>query len=913
MSSLTGGIELAPLNVKIEADVASFKSQMEKAKLVGAEKAKEISKNLSSVTKVGEKLESVGKTMTKYVTTSLAGVGVAALKMSLDFESSFAKVSTLLDENKVDFTKYKQDILKASNETKIGVNDFSEAVYQSISAGVDQQKAIEFTTNAMKLAKGGFTEGATAVDLLTTAINAYNLSAEDTNYISDLLITTQNLGKTTVNELAASMGKVIPVAKSVNFDIKELSTSYAVLTKNGIATAEAGTYLKAMLNELGKSGSDTDKALRELTGKGFADLKKEGKSTTDILKLISKYAQENELTLKDMFGSVEAGSAALVLMNKDGAEYNEILKEMGNSAGATNKAFSKMDATPMEKFKDALNKLKNAGIQLGTKLIPTFEKIVYKVSDLVDGFSNLSEEQQENILKWGEIAMAVGPVLSILGKGMQTFVSLKSTLGGITSALGLFSSSSVAAEAGAQGLGVAAKVAGGGVGALAGSFGGVIASIAPFVAGAAAIGVAGYGIYKTLSKEVVPSVDLFADVVEKSGSIMTQQGEIITYQTTKISESTKEAVGSYLQLDEETTKILEDMYINSTTITNDTCNELTQRYAEMGDTITKGLEEDKQNDIEVLGHFFTSSVSIQEDEKVEILKRINELYDGKKNKVTTTQEEITKILKEAAENNRELTEEEVETINGLQEKMKEQAIKTLSENEIEANVILERMKGHSTRITAEQTQQRVKELNKSTQEAKKLANDEYEETIRIITRLRDEACVIQADQAERMIEEARKQKEGTIEAIENTRLETLDKMRELNNDLDEQVDTATGEILSTWEKLKRWWSGWQPESKDFYATVTTHHSGGAKPGQTYVPRFNGMDYVPYDGYLARLHKGERILTAEENKIYNNNNNNNGLTVNIENFINNRKQDIKAMAEELEFYRRQVNLGGGRTF
>lgn len=99
------------------------------------------------------------------------------------------------------------------------------------------------------------------------------------------------------------MGKVIPIANSVNFGMDELSASYAQLTKNGIATAESGTYLKQMLSELGKTGSDADKALREMTGKGFADLKKEGVATADILNMMSRYAEQNDMTLKDMFGS----------------------------------------------------------------------------------------------------------------------------------------------------------------------------------------------------------------------------------------------------------------------------------------------------------------------------------------------------------------------------------------------------------------------------------------------------------------------------------------------------------------------------------------------------------------------------------------------------------------------------------
>lgn len=115
--------------------------------------------------------------------------------MAIDFEKSFAKVSTLLDSSKTDFNAYKKDLLKGSTEAKVPVEEFSEAVYNSISAGVESGKAIKFTSDAMKLAKGGFTDGASAVDILTTAINGYKLKAEDANRVSDLLINTQNLEK----------------------------------------------------------------------------------------------------------------------------------------------------------------------------------------------------------------------------------------------------------------------------------------------------------------------------------------------------------------------------------------------------------------------------------------------------------------------------------------------------------------------------------------------------------------------------------------------------------------------------------------------------------------------------------------------------------------------------------------------
>ena len=161
-----------------------------------------------------------------------------------------------------------------------------QATYQAISASVETASAASFAGTATKLAVGGFTSAATAVDVLTTAFNAYGLEASDATYLSDLLITTQNLGKTSVDQLAQSVGKVIPLASAYGVEMDNLSSAYAVLTANGVATAETGTYLKAMLNELGDSGSTVASVLMEQTGQSFASLMEQGYSLGDVLAIL---------------------------------------------------------------------------------------------------------------------------------------------------------------------------------------------------------------------------------------------------------------------------------------------------------------------------------------------------------------------------------------------------------------------------------------------------------------------------------------------------------------------------------------------------------------------------------------------------------------------------------------------------
>ena len=666
---MAGSIKLAPLMTEIKVDIANFKSDMEKAATIGTREADRISKKLSTTAKVGDMLSNAGSALTKGLTVPIVGAGAAVTKMAVDFESNFAKVSTLLDSNVVDFGIYKNQLLDASSESKVAVDEFSEAVYSSISAGVDQTKAINFTTQAMKLAKGGFTDGAKAVDVLTTAINGYNMRAEDSTKISDLLITTQNLGKTTVDELASSMGTVIPVASSVNYGIEELSASYAQLTKNGIATAESGTYLKAMLSELGKSGSITDKTLRDLTGKGFAQLKSEGTSTTDILQMLSDAAAKDGKTLKDMFGSVEAGSAALVLAKGNGAEYNEMLAAMGNSAGATQEAFEKMDATPAEKLKGSLNELKNEGIRFGSAFVPVIDKVSDVLKKSAKAFSGLSEEQQQNVIKWGAVLAATGPVLKVLGGGISTFTKLSSVMGGASKALGIFGSAQSAAAAAAGTASAAVGSAG-----LTGSMVGLLGVCAPIAAGAAAVGTGLYAVHESskLAKrgvnEASDEMSLMERVVAKLNGTETHTREELEAMGYVHKEFSENISPEFQKAVEESTKKVQDFNIFlreigfDNIITEDESAQFNQQVNDTCDEAIQTIQGKKEESQKALKALFVADDNVIDEGEKKVLDILSKSSDNQITEVNRLKEEILSIKQKAVDDGRTLNEKEIANI-----------------------------------------------------------------------------------------------------------------------------------------------------------------------------------------------------------------------------------------------------------
>ncbi|NFI52682.1 phage tail tape measure protein [Clostridium botulinum] len=913
------GIELAPLQTKLVVNATEFKSGMYSASKEAVQEADKITTQVNSKLQgIGEGMSNVGGKLTKGVTLPLAGVGIATGKMAMDFESNFAKVSTVLDSNVVNFDDYKKDILQASSDSKISVDEFSEAVYSSISASVDQTKAVEFTTNAMKLAKGGFTTGAKAVDVMTTAINGYKLKTEDATKISDLLIVTQNLGKTTVDELASSMGSVIPIASAANYSIEELSTAYALMTKNGIATSEAGTYVKSMLSEITKSGSITDKALRELTNKGFADLKKEGKSTTEIFSMLNEHAKKNNITLKDMFGSVEAGSAAMVLASGEGKEYNEILQAMGSSAGATQSAFDKIDATPAEQLKGSLNRLKNAGIQLGESLIPMVNKGADLIGTLADKFGSLTTEQQENLVKWGMVAITVGPALKIIGEGITTFSTLKTTVSGVSTALGLFKTGATVASVATEGVATAAATAGGAtaLGGLATSLGSVVVACAPAALAVGAVAIAGYEIHKELSEEVIPTVDLFADkVTTASGQVTMGYAGMASNagnSVVKISEATQTAVQSYMDMDNQTTQALYNQKVNHAVITGEIANDTVTKFQNMGQTIKDSYKSSYDEMYNTTYNFFAENSVLTEQKETEILNNITAKHQEREQVINQSMTRITEIYTSAKEQNRQLTEAEMTEINTIQQQMRDNAITTLSETEQEAAVIRERMKEYQGRLTAEMASEMIQKANEAKEGEIKAANEKYEEIIKQAARLK-EAGLITEQEYKDMVTSATNAKDESIKAATDTCNGVKQEISNATPGIEKEVDTQTGKIKNSYQRLKDNISGFftwlfsKSDEADNKAKSLNINGYVAKDHPT--PHYNGLNYVPYDGYSATLHKGERVLTAKENSEYiqGSNASNSGLTLKIENFNNNRSTDVKQLMEEAEFYRKTCTV------
>ena len=437
------------------------------------ERVKKNQEKLASIAQAQQKNnEAISKTKTQLAGTlgTFAAVGAAIyagpVQKSIEFQTAMAKVGTIADQNVVPLSQMQKEIINLSNALGVNANAVAEDVYNAISAGQNTADAVGFVEKATMLAKGGFAETGQALDVLTTILNAYGKESAEAESVSNMLIMTQNRGKVTVAELSSVMGKIIPTANSNNVALEQLCAGYSIMTARGIAAAETTTYMNSMLNELGKSGTTADKVLRQAAGGSFSELMAQGKSLADVLNILQTEADKSGKTLADMFGSAEAGKAALTLMANGVDGFNNEVSAMVDSTGAAQAAYEKMMDTTQAKIDKAKTALSNLAIVLGNTFLPYVTTAAEKLSGLVTKFSEWAQENPELLSTIVKVAAALAGLKVGALAGKLGFLEIK---GGVLAVQGAFTK--LKAFAGA----------GGGIKSLFSGLGGIGGKLLPIV------------------------------------------------------------------------------------------------------------------------------------------------------------------------------------------------------------------------------------------------------------------------------------------------------------------------------------------------------------------------------------------------------------------------------------------------
>lgn len=307
-----------------------------------------------------------------------------------DFETAMAKVSTIADETTQSFVQQEKEMIKLSNALGLPALELAEAQYQAISAGVsDSVDALRLVETASKTAIGGFTDTTTAVDGLTTILNAYAFEAKQATIVSDQLIATQNFGKTTFGDMAQSLGNVVPIAAALKLETFELFGSIAALTKQGIKTPQAMTGIKAALSNILKPAEQASK-LAEKLGLDFSATALQSKGLAGFLDDMTLKTGGSQEQMSKLFGSVEALNTVMALTANGGQGLVDAIDAIKNSTGSTDAAFERMSNTLGFRFGAVKNRFVNFSLTMADSLSPLFD-VMLDIAEKVD-FDKLNNQ-----------------------------------------------------------------------------------------------------------------------------------------------------------------------------------------------------------------------------------------------------------------------------------------------------------------------------------------------------------------------------------------------------------------------------------------------------------------------------------------------------------------------------------------
>ena len=339
--------------------------------------------------------------------------GIQRLK---EFSAAMAEVRTIMDESVISF----EDANKAVSEMALAVGasevEVAKGLYQTLSAGVtDAADAFVMLEGATKLATVGVASTGDAVNLLTTVFNAYGKAVTEQGVAktSDMIQKTIQLGKTTMPELAASMGQVLPMASQLGVEFEEVAAAVGALTLSGLSTSEAVTQVTAVFTAFLKKGALAKAEFPELSNlMGATAIKTKGlrQSMIDLMEATGG----NEDVLVKLMGRVEGAKATMALTGKQAETFADQLNQIGNASGDVEEGFDKVMNSIAKKM-DIIDEAWSQG----------WREMVQNATGELEKLDVSAVQRQADAVKGsiGGLGKVVGPVVETLVTGVATGIA----------------------------------------------------------------------------------------------------------------------------------------------------------------------------------------------------------------------------------------------------------------------------------------------------------------------------------------------------------------------------------------------------------------------------------------------------------------------------------------------------------
>lgn len=363
--------------------------------------------------------KTTGGLLSKNVTLPIVGVGAAAVKTATDFEAGMSEVKAISGATGSEFDALRDKAIEMGAKTKFSASDSADAFKYMAMAGWDASQMMDGIAGIMDLAAASGEDLATTSDIVTDALTAFGLQASDSAHFADVLAQASSKSNTNVGLMGETFKYVAPVAGALGYSIEDTAVAIGLMANSGIKGSQAGTALRSTITRLAKPVGEAKDAVEKL---GISITNADGTMkplSQTMVELREKFAgltEEQKAQYAAMLAGQEGMSGLLAIVNASDEDFQKLTDEINNANGAAEDMASVMmdnTAGAVEQLKGALE---SAGILIGEKLTPYIRQLAEWITGLVEKFNSLSEEEQDQIVKFGLILAAIGPVLLILAK-----------------------------------------------------------------------------------------------------------------------------------------------------------------------------------------------------------------------------------------------------------------------------------------------------------------------------------------------------------------------------------------------------------------------------------------------------------------------------------------------------------------
>lgn len=388
----------------------------------------------NKITNISKKIDTLGNTITTTLTLPVLAVGTAAVTTGNDFEAQMSRVQAIAGATKNELEELTNQAIQLGSETSFSASEVAEGMENLASAGFTTEEIMEAMPGLLDLAASSGAELTTASEIAASAIRGFGLEAGEAGHVADVFAEAAARTNAQTEDMGYAMKYIAPVANTMGLKIEEVAAAIGIMSDAGIKGEQAGTTLRGALVRLTKP---TDKMIDVMEDLGISFYDNEGKmkSLTEMISMLQEATkgltdEEQQYALTTLFGT-ESLSGMIALINRGSDDLKNMTKNFENADGVAEEMADTMLDNTAGALESLSGSLESAGIAIQRALAPEIKDLAKLIQGLVDDFTNLSQEEQQNIIKTVALVAAIGPAIKILSKlssGVGTVIKGVGTL-----------------------------------------------------------------------------------------------------------------------------------------------------------------------------------------------------------------------------------------------------------------------------------------------------------------------------------------------------------------------------------------------------------------------------------------------------------------------------------------------------